>query len=404
MLSLEPHLDVTLLRSTFLLVICTLPWAGSLEVTPLLSGDEDTFPPPGWCLMLSVDPILERALRMSGAVVVRVVALREVVDVVAVVEVGRGVRGAAGFFSPADEEGTLGLVAVGRGRAVVVLEVVEVVRAVLSLGLVESVEVFRALAFFSSPGLASVFEARGLLAVVAVVVRVVVVVVRVVVPLLPGAAVPFLAADVGSAFGTGVRFSVTVFALTSRVAAVVVVVRLVVALRGRLGAAAAVLRGLVLGGLAAAVAEVGLAAVGALAVGAFLSVAKAEEEEGVGLLVRAEPVGGAVEEAGRVLAVVLGLTVEVGFALARSLPSAALLPLATGLAFLALSAGSALAFFSSFFSAVALLGASSFTFSGSFTGSSSAFFTSSILAASTLASGSAFFSAGSTLGSLTEVM
>lgn len=114
MLSLEPHLDVTLLRSTFLLVICTLPWLGSLEGTPLFSVDEDTFPPPGWCLMLSVDPILERTFRISGAVVVRVEGIRAVA-VVAVVEVGRGVLGAPGFFSPADEESPLDLVAVGRG-------------------------------------------------------------------------------------------------------------------------------------------------------------------------------------------------------------------------------------------------------------------------------------------------
>lgn len=194
MLSLEPHFEVTLLRSTFLLVICTLPWLGSLDGTPLLSEDEDTFPPPGWCFMLSVDPILERTFRMSGAVVVRVVLVRAVV-VVVVVEAGRGVRGAAGFFSPAVEETVLGLVAVGRGRAAAALEAAGVVRVVVGLGLAESVEVFSALGFFSSPGLASVFEARGFLAAVVVVVRGAVVV-RVVALLRPVAAVPFLAADV----------------------------------------------------------------------------------------------------------------------------------------------------------------------------------------------------------------
>lgn len=186
------------------------------------------------------------------------------------------------------------------------------------------------------------------------------------------------------------------------------VVRLVEVLGGRLGAAAAaaVVGGLVLDGLALLVeVALGLAAVGARAVGTFLSVA--EDEEVVGLLAVATPVGGAVMEVGRVLAVVLGLDVEAaaGFAFARSLLGAALLPLATGFAFLALSAGSTLAlvfssFFSTvFFSAAALVGVPSFTFSGSF----STFFTSSVLGASTFVSGSAFFSDGSTLGSLTDI-
>lgn len=56
-----------------------------------------TFPPPGWYLMLSMDPILERTFFRSG-----VGAL-----------IGRGVRGArgtAGFFSRALCLGTGGLV------------------------------------------------------------------------------------------------------------------------------------------------------------------------------------------------------------------------------------------------------------------------------------------------------
>lgn len=85
-----------------------------------------TFPPPGWYLMLSVDPILERTFLMSGAGVElgRVAGVRAVV--LAVVELGRGTRGTSGFFSAAAavvllEAGVL----VGRGRAVALLVVVE---------------------------------------------------------------------------------------------------------------------------------------------------------------------------------------------------------------------------------------------------------------------------------------
>lgn len=190
MLSLEPHFDATLLKSTFLLVICTLPWLVSLEVTPLFREAEETFPPPGWCFMLSVEPILERTFRMSGAVPGRLVVVFVVVVVLVVEEVARGVRGAAGFFSA--DEGVAGLDVVVRGRGAAV--VVVVVRGVVVLGLVASVEVFRAPGFLSSPGLLSVFEAKGFLAVTEAAVRVVVVVVRVVVVVFPAAVVPFLAA------------------------------------------------------------------------------------------------------------------------------------------------------------------------------------------------------------------
>lgn len=206
----------------------------------------------------------------------------------------------------------------------------------------------------------------------------------------------------------------TVLGLASRVAARVEVVRMVEVLGGRLGPAAAAVGGLVPGSLLAVVevTALGFAAVGALAVGAFLSVM---EEEGMGLLAVAAPVVGAVVEAGRVLVVVLGLAVEAaaGFAFATSLPGTALLPLARGFAFLALSAGSAFAFFSSFFSSffstvffsvTALLGTSSFTF----TGSSSTFFSSSstFVSGSTLVSGSSFFSGcvSSTLGSFSSAL
>lgn len=56
-----------------------------------------TFPPPGWYLMLSMDPILERMFFRSGvgALIGRGV---------------RGVRGAAGFLSSGVCLGTGGLV------------------------------------------------------------------------------------------------------------------------------------------------------------------------------------------------------------------------------------------------------------------------------------------------------
>lgn len=70
--------------------------------------------------MLSVEPILERALRMSGpgAVLGRDVVFEVVVVVVVVVEVEtRGTRGTAGFFSetaPEVEVDVAGLAAVVR--------------------------------------------------------------------------------------------------------------------------------------------------------------------------------------------------------------------------------------------------------------------------------------------------
>lgn len=77
-----------------------------------------TFPPPGWCFMLSVEPILERALRMSGggAVPGRAVTL-EVVVVVVVEEIAREARGTGGFFSgtvPVVEDCVASLAAVVR--------------------------------------------------------------------------------------------------------------------------------------------------------------------------------------------------------------------------------------------------------------------------------------------------
>ena len=88
-----------------------------------------TLPPPGWCFMLSVEPILERA----GAVLGR--------GAMPAVELGRGARGTGGFLSgPAAVEaaGTAGL---GAGRARLVgpegLEAVEL-RGRLGLGRAES--------------------------------------------------------------------------------------------------------------------------------------------------------------------------------------------------------------------------------------------------------------------------
>lgn len=98
--------------------------------------------------MLSVEPILERALRMSGgpdAELGRAVVLEVAVVVEAVVEeAARGARGTGGFFSgtvPEVEDGVAGLAPAAaavrvREAAVVVLRAVLVVVEVL--GLVES--------------------------------------------------------------------------------------------------------------------------------------------------------------------------------------------------------------------------------------------------------------------------
>lgn len=92
--------------------------------------------------MLSVEPILERALRMSGpgAVLGRAVVLEAAVVVEAVVEeAARETRGTGGFFSgtePVVEEGVAGLAAVVRVREAAVVEAE--LRVVVVLGLVES--------------------------------------------------------------------------------------------------------------------------------------------------------------------------------------------------------------------------------------------------------------------------
>lgn len=108
--------------------------------------------------MLSVEPILERALRMSGAGAVPgrdVVLVVVVVEVAVVEEAARGARGTGGFFSgtvPEVEDGVAGLVAVVRGREAVVVE--PVLRVVVVLDLVESAgreregELFRVLMCF----------------------------------------------------------------------------------------------------------------------------------------------------------------------------------------------------------------------------------------------------------------
>lgn len=101
-----------------------------------------TFPPPGWCFMLSVEPILERALRMSGAgaVLGRAVVLEVVVVVDVVEEAALAVRGTAGFFSgavPEVEDAVAGLAAVVRVRDAAVV-VTELRVVVVVLGLVES--------------------------------------------------------------------------------------------------------------------------------------------------------------------------------------------------------------------------------------------------------------------------
>lgn len=100
-----------------------------------------TFPPPGWYFMLSVEPILERTLRMSGA---GAVLGREVVPEAltlpqVVLEVGWGTRGPGGFFSGTVEEGAVaGLVVVGRTRGVALVVLAMELRVVLVRGRVES--------------------------------------------------------------------------------------------------------------------------------------------------------------------------------------------------------------------------------------------------------------------------
>ena len=101
-----------------------------------------TFPPPGWCFMLSEEPILERALRTPAAGAVLGLAVGFKVAVVEDVpeEVGFAVRGTEGFFSgtvPVVEDGVAGLVVVVRLRKAAVVEVVVRV-VVIIFGLVES--------------------------------------------------------------------------------------------------------------------------------------------------------------------------------------------------------------------------------------------------------------------------
>lgn len=107
---------------------------------PITDARLPTFPPPGWYFMLSVEPILERTLRMSGA---GAVPGREVVRValalpVGVVAVGRGTRGTCGFFSDTVEEEGAGLVVEGRTRGVALVVLAIELRVVLVRGRVES--------------------------------------------------------------------------------------------------------------------------------------------------------------------------------------------------------------------------------------------------------------------------
>lgn len=90
--------------------------------------------------MLSVEPILERAFRMSGAGAVpgRAVVLEVVVE-----EVARAARGSFSGTVPAVEDGVAGLAAVVRVRDAAVVEAelrLVVVVVVVFLGLVESAE------------------------------------------------------------------------------------------------------------------------------------------------------------------------------------------------------------------------------------------------------------------------
>lgn len=93
--------------------------------------------------MLSVEPIFERTLRMSGAGAVPgraagLVAVLVVVDVID--EVGRVVRGTRGFFSVVTvvEDGAAGLAAVVRVRDAVVVEDALLEAVVVVFSLVES--------------------------------------------------------------------------------------------------------------------------------------------------------------------------------------------------------------------------------------------------------------------------
>lgn len=92
--------------------------------------------------MLSVEPILERALRMSGAApeLGRAVVVLEAAAEAVVEEATRGTRGTGGFFSgtePVVEEGVAGLVGVVRVREAAVVET-ELRVVVVVLDLVES--------------------------------------------------------------------------------------------------------------------------------------------------------------------------------------------------------------------------------------------------------------------------
>lgn len=89
---------------------------------------------------MSVEPILERAFRMSGAGAVpgRAVVLEVVVE-----EVARAARGSFSGTVPAVEDGVAGLAAVVRVRDAAVVEAelrLVVVVVVVFLGLVESAE------------------------------------------------------------------------------------------------------------------------------------------------------------------------------------------------------------------------------------------------------------------------
>lgn len=93
--------------------------------------------------MLSVEPILERALRTSGAGAEAGRAVVFEVVVVVLKEATRGARGTGGFFSgtvPAVEDGVAGLADVVRAREAAVVEAVlrvVLVVVVVTLGLAE---------------------------------------------------------------------------------------------------------------------------------------------------------------------------------------------------------------------------------------------------------------------------
>ena len=94
--------------------------------------------------MLSVEPILERALRISGAGAVLGRAALGRAALVAVAVVARGTVGLFSSTEPVVEEGAAGLAAVVRVRGAAVVEVVLRVVVVI-LGLVESAGGKRAL-------------------------------------------------------------------------------------------------------------------------------------------------------------------------------------------------------------------------------------------------------------------